>query len=72
METLFLWLVLCLDGPTCKDAQVYQLDSFAGDAAMTDCKKQRKKLHKGMTAGNRKITRMACDTVEGFNKRGIK
>ena len=67
----FLWLVLCLDGPACTDAQVYQIDSFQGPAATADCDAIADARAAELTAGNMKRWRMGCATVAQFEKRGI-
>lgn len=36
--TVFLWLVVCLDGPACQEWDAYQLDHFPASAsAEADC-----------------------------------
>lgn len=68
---VFLWLVLCLDGPACTDAQVYQIDHFEGPAAAADCDAIADARAAELTAGNLKLWRMGCATVEQFEKEGI-
>ena len=67
----FLWLVLCLDGPACTDAQVYQIDHFEGPAAVFDCGDIADARAAELTASNLKQWRLGCATVEQFEKEGI-
>lgn len=68
---IYLWLVLCLDGAACTDAQVYQIDSFQGPAAVADCDAIADARAAELTAGNLKRWRMGCATVAQFDKDGI-
>lgn len=70
---IFLWLVLCLDGPACRDAQVFVNDTFPTTASVTvaksDCKKQLKRRAKQLRASDTRNWNLGCETEEQFNKR---
>lgn len=67
----FLWLVLCLDGPACTDAQVYQIDSFEGPAAVFDCDDIADARAAELQTSGLTQWRLGCATVEQFEKDGI-
>lgn len=67
----FLWLVLCLDGAACTDAQVYQIDSFEGPAAVFDCDHIADARAAEMQTAGLKDWRLGCATVAQFEKGGI-
>lgn len=67
----FLWLVLCLDGAACTDAQVYQIDSFEGPAAVFDCDHIAESRAADMQTAGLKDWRLGCATAEQFEKEGI-
>lgn len=69
METIFLWFVLCLDGSACTDVQVYQIDSFKGKAAMTDCKAREKEEYAKRAHGKVAFL-MGCKSERQFNRKG--
>lgn len=71
MEIIYLWLVLCLDGDKCTDAQVFRIDSFKGDAAVTDCQDSQRKQRAAMTAANLKQWRLGCKTLAQFEQEGV-
>jgi len=70
-ETVFLWLVLCLDGAACKSAQVYQMDSFTGPAAMSDCQKGFHQVNTRFIKSAPPGSRLGCKTVSAFNREGL-
>lgn len=69
--TLYLWLVLCLDGAACTNAQVYQIDQFTGPAAVTDCKDIAKARRTEMKASVAANWRIGCKTRAEFDRDGI-
>lgn len=70
-DTMFLWLVLCLDGSACTDAQVYQVDIFTGPAAVFDCDGQQKARAADLKKSGLLNWRIGCKTVADFDKEGI-
>lgn len=71
METVFLWLVLCLDGAGCTDAQVYQIDRFEGPAAVFDCNDISHARAAELQTSGMQNWRIGCATVAEFEKAGI-
>lgn len=71
METVFLWLVLCIDGKPCQNAQVYQMDSFVGAAARSDCEENRKSISTRLTKAAPPGSRLGCKTLIEFNRDGV-
>lgn len=69
--TLYLWLVLCLDGAACTNAQVYQIDHFQGPDAVTDCKDIAKARRAEMKASVAVNWRIGCKTQAEFDRDGI-
>lgn len=67
----YLWLVLCLDGAACTDAQVYQIDRFEGLAAVFDCDGQADARAAEMQTAGLLNWRIGCKTVADFDKEGI-
>lgn len=71
METVFLWLVLCLDGPACVNAQVYQMDVFDSPAARQDCDKAADAGAAQMRKSEARNWRLGCATNAEFQARGL-
>lgn len=71
METIYLWLVLCLDGAACTDAQVYQIDRFEGAAAVFDCDDIADARAAELQKSALQDWRIGCRTVAEFEKEGI-
>ena len=68
---IYLWLVLCLNGDACTDAQVYQIDSFEGPAAVFDCDDIAEARAVELQKSDLKDWRIGCATVAEFEKEGI-
>ena len=71
METMFLWLVLCLDGAACTNVQVYQIDRFEGPAAVFDCDDIADARAAELQTSALKNWRLGCRTVADFEREGI-
>lgn len=69
--TIYLWLVLCLDGAACTDAQVFQVDHFSGTSAKTDCEDIQRQRRAELTAANLKQWKFGCKTLAQFEKEGV-
>lgn len=71
LEPVYLWLVLCLDGSACTDAQVYQLDKFQGPAAVFDCDDQADRRAAELQTHTLPDWRIGCATVRDFDREGV-
>lgn len=72
METLFLWLVVCLDGAPCTNSQVYRIDSFTGVAADDDCTREMGRLTFNLVnVANVPGQRVGCKTLAQFEREGL-
>lgn len=70
-ETIFLWLVLCLDGAACTDAQFFQIDAFEGPAAVFDCADVTAARAEELQAAGLLDWRIGCATLADFERRGV-
>jgi len=72
VKPLFLWLVLCFDGQACTNSQVLQLDTFEGDAALSDCLDQKKAMRAGLDAlPLAPVQKLGCRTLVEFERSGV-
>lgn len=71
METLFLLLIVCIDGAPCRDAQVFTMDSFSGAAAVSDCEARRIVVSGNAAKAGLPNTRLICKTAAQFDRMGV-